>query len=277
MSGRSFHIDPAYRQALAATGLTTFDDFFEFEGGRDLRKAGLAAHRSRRVFELPGGPRLYLKRYVRTPLLSQLRNRFVACADLDRRPAETLARHNIRTPKIVAWGVEKRGPVEVRSFILTEEIPGGSSLEQRLPDCLTDRRPLGRVEERREFLRDLARWVRRFHDTGLRHRDLYLAHIFLDQADRFVLIDLHRCFKPRLFGERWLIKDLAQLYYSAPGRFISRTDRLRFYLDYAGKLRLDALGRRRIGHILRKARRMAARDIRRGRAVPFIDDSGDKA
>ena len=42
MSGRRFHIDPAYRQALAATGLTTFDDFFEFEGGRDLRKAGLA-------------------------------------------------------------------------------------------------------------------------------------------------------------------------------------------------------------------------------------------
>lgn len=277
MSRRRVHIDPAYREPLAAIGLMSFDSFFEFEGGRHLHKAGLGVHRSRSVFELSDGLRLYLKRYVHPPLLQQIKNRFVACADLDRRPAETLARHNIRSPKIVAWGVEKCGPLEIRSFLLTEEIPGGVSLEKRLPDCLTDPHPCRSVKERREFLRDLARWVRRFHDTGLRHRDLYLSHIFLDHADRFVLIDLHRCFRPRLFGERWLIKDLAQLCYSAPGRYLSRADRLRFYLDYVGRQRLDAVGRRRIRRILRKIRRMAARDLRRGRTVPFIHEAGEIA
>lgn len=274
MTRRTLHIDPSYQRPLAALGLTSLENFFAFEGGESLHKENLAAHRSRAVFDLPGGPRVFLKRYVNTPRGRQLRNwiaagRRVAVADLDRLPAEELARHDIKTPKIIAWGSEWDGLWETRSFILTEQIPGGVSLERQLPECLSNLHPLQLVRERKDFLRDLARWVRRFHDTGLRHRDLYLAHIFLDEGGDFVLIDLHRCFAPRLFGERWLIKDLTQLYYSAPGQEISRADRLRFYLDYTGKDKLSPRDRRRLHRIKRRAWTMADHDIRHSRAVPF--------
>lgn len=274
MSRQSFHIDPAYQPAFEAMGLAHMEDFFAFEGGQSLHKKNLAAHRSRLTFELPGGPRVYLKRYVGTPRLRQVKNwlaarRRIAVADLDRLPAEELLRHHIQSPKLLAWGSEWDGLFETRSFLVTEEIRGGVSLEKQLPECLTNLRPLELVDERRRFLHDLALWVRGFHNTGLRHRDLYLAHIFLDGEGRFVLIDLHRCFRPRLFAERWLIKDLAQLFYSAPGKLASRADRLRFYLAYTGRDRLDRRDRKRIANIKRKAWRMADHDIRHGRAVPF--------
>ncbi|HOQ04784.1 MAG TPA: lipopolysaccharide kinase InaA family protein [Anaerohalosphaeraceae bacterium] len=264
---------PDWHETLRQLGLTTFEAVFSFRAGQSLTKPNLSAFRSRDRILVPGRKALYLKRYSQPPLLHQIAGwlqwgRRVSCADLDRIPAAPLAQIGIQTPKIVACGTRWGRLFEKQSFIITEEI-SGSSLEKRLPDCLTDSNPLHNPAPRRQFLNRLADWVAAFHGSGFRHRDLYLSHIFLTEDDRLVLIDLHRTFRPRLFRQRWRLKDLTQLYYSAPGQWISRTDRLRFYLRYVGRSKLTAADRRLIRKIKRKAWRIADRDIRRGRPVPF--------
>ena len=271
-----FFVDSAYRDRLEQMGLTSMEAVFAFEGGDHLHKANLAAHRSRVRFELPGGPAAYLKRYTNVPKWIQLNNRLrhggrTATCDLDRLPGEKLAEAGVRTPKVIAWGAERDGWFERRSFILTEEIPGGVSLEKQLPNCLENLHPARQVQERRDFLYRLADWVAAVHRTGLCHRDLYLSHIFMTGEGELVLIDLHRAFRPRITAGRYRLKDLTQLYYSAPGQTISRADRLRFYLRYAGQKKLTTADRRLIRKIKQKAWRMADHDIKHGRPVPFAE------
>lgn len=265
--------DPASAERLGHLGLTTLDAVFAFDAGQPLVKSNLSSFRSRIRIEQPPHKALYLKRYYRPPLRLQLGGwlrwgRRLSAADLDRVPAEPLAQAGIQTPKIIAFGSQWGTLFEKRSFLITEEI-AGRSLEKHLPDCLTNLNPLQNPAPRRQFLCRLADWVAALHRSGFCHRDLYLAHIFLTDDNQLVLIDLHRTFRPRLFKQRWRIKDLTQLYYSAPGRTISRTDRLRFYLRYAGRTKLSAADRRIIHKIKRKAWRIADHDLRHGRAVPF--------
>lgn len=269
----NFWAAPDWHEPLRQLGLTTFDAVFSFHAGQSLAKPNLSAFRSRDCILVPGRKALYLKRYNHPPMLHQIAGwlqwgRRVSCADLDRLPAAPLAQIGIQTPKIVAYGTRWGRLFEKQSFIITEEI-SGSSLEKHLPDCLTDLNPLHNPVPRRQFLAQLADWVAVFHGSGFCHRDLYLSHIFLTEDNRLVLIDLHRTFRPRLLRQRWHLKDLTQLYYSAPRQWISRTDRLRFYLRYVGRRKLTAADRRLIRKIKRKAWRIADRDIRRGRPVPF--------
>ena len=85
----------------------------------------------------------------------------------------------------------------------------------------------------------------------------------------FYLIDLARVFKPALLAERFRIKDIAQVYDSAPGRYFSKTDRLRFYLAYVGRDKLTRKDKVFISKVKNKAKRMAKHDIKHGRSVPF--------
>jgi len=268
-----FFVDPDFKQVLLTLGLIGMDAVFSFTGGQPLQKAGLSSYRSRLRIERSDGPALYLKRYVDVPPVVQIKNwltcgkRRAAC-DMDRLPGQDLAAIHIQTPKIIAYGIQWNGLFEKRSFLLTEEIPG-ASLEKHLPDCLSQVDPLEPVDRRREFIAKAADWIGVFHRAGFCHRDLYLCHIFLTEQKDLVLIDLHRTFKPRLFKTRYRIKDLAQLYFSSPGQAISRSDRLRFYLRYAGHKKLTHRDRRLIRKVKRKAWRMADREICRGRPVPF--------
>jgi heptose I phosphotransferase len=115
----------------------------------------------------------------------------------------------------------------------------------------------------------LASFIKKFHETGYRHRDLYLCHIFRVPDGRFYLIDLARAFRPAMLGEIYRIKDVAQLYYSAPARCFSKTDRLRFLQAYLGRKKLNAGDKIFVRRIVNKARRMARHGVKHGRAVPF--------
>ncbi len=103
---------------------------------------------------------------------------------------------------------------------------------------------------------ELAQFIKKFHGTGLRHRDLYFSHIFLDDLGRFYLIDLTRVFKPVLTSERYRVKDIAELNYSAPARYFSNTDRLRFYYTYSGCESLTDSDKSFIKKVLHKIRRI---------------------
>ncbi|MHC4913366.1 MAG: lipopolysaccharide kinase InaA family protein, partial [Planctomycetota bacterium] len=121
----------------------------------------------------------------------------------------------------------------------------------------------------RNFIARLAAFIKKFHETKYRHRDLYFSHIFYANNGEFHLIDLARAFKPRIFTERFRIKDIAQVHYSAPARHFSRTDRLRFYINYSGRDKLNTTDKVFIKKAMAKAERMARHDTKHGKPVPF--------
>ena len=270
----SFFVDAEYESAFKDMGLSSTDAVFSFNAGRNLSKNNLAVYRSRLQFEI-GSPAttMFLKRYDKPPVMVQLRNWLnrrgrVSCGFFEVEPAAELMQAGIGSPKIIAKG-EKWGMLfEQGSFTITEKIPEAESLERKLPACFTGPASGETIKARRAFIRELAELIKRFHASGYRHRDLYLCHIFYGQG-KFYLIDLARTFKPILFSERFRVKDIAQLYYSAPGVYFSKLDRLRFYLGYTGKNRLDAEDKRFIRKVKTKTARIARHDRKHGRVVPF--------
>ncbi|HUT30957.1 MAG TPA: lipopolysaccharide kinase InaA family protein [Sedimentisphaerales bacterium] len=272
---KSFFVDPEYRPALTARGLASIDAVFAFDAGRSLAKDNLAPHRTRWQFDIDSPQTtLFLKRYDSPPILSQLANwishrRRASSSRSEVASAQQLSQSGISTPKIIAHGEQWSALFEKRSFIVTEKVPDAESLERKLPSCFNTPPTAQNLHARRDFIRSLAAFIKRFHNTGFRHRDLYLAHIFHSSDAGFCLIDLARCFRPALFGERFRVKDIAQLYYSAPARHFSKADRLRFYLAYAAVDKLAPKDRAFIRKVLNKTARMARHNRKHGRPVPF--------
>ncbi len=270
-----FFVDSDFVKAFRNKGLTSIDAVFNFSDGKELAKSNIAKHRSRIEFDLnESAETLFLKKYDRPAIMEQLKNwishhKWASTSSFDRLPTEELSQAGINTPKIIAYGEQWCGIFEKRSFIITQKVPQGQSLEKKLPDFFYNSGPTQNVQNKREFINQLADFVRRFHQTGYRHRDLYFAHIFLTGSDDFYLIDLQRTFKPILFKQRFRVKDITQLYYSACGQYFSRSDRLRFYLRYARKEKLNFSDKLFFRSVKAKARRMANHDIKHGRPVPF--------
>ncbi len=270
-----FFVSGAYEDTLSQLGLNSIDAVFNFTAGENLTKDNLAPYRSRIRFQIESpSTTLFLKRYNRPPLPVQIKNRLAARSRVSCASGELLAITNlnasgVKTPKPIAYGQQWHGPIEKRSFIITEKIPEAESLERQLPPSFHTQATPENIRARRRFIKELAAFVRKFHDTGYRHRDLYLSHIFHGNSGAFYLIDLARTFRPLLLKKRYRIKDIAQLYYSAPSAQISRTDRLRFYLAYTARSRLTAGDKRFIKKVASKARRMAQHNTKHGRAVPF--------
>jgi len=275
----SFFVNAKYKTALSKIGLTSIDAVFSFDTAKNLTKSNLAAFRSRLQFEIEpvesqSSTTLFLKRYENPPILVQLRNwlahrRRTSCASCEFEPTCELPIAGINTPKVIAYGEQCSGLFEKRSFIITEKIPDAEALERELPDCFNSSPSPENLKRRRDFIAELAAFVRKFHQTGYRHRDLYFSHIFYDSNAGFHLIDLARAFRPALLRRRFQIKDIAQIHYSAPAEYFSRSDRLRFYLAYHAKKRLSNRDKAFIRQVLAKADRMARHDRKHGRDVPF--------
>jgi heptose I phosphotransferase len=149
-----------------------------------------------------------------------------------------------------AFGRTGRNPARKRSFLITEELKGTISLEDL---CATWPAQPPSFRLRKVLNEQLAAVVRQMHTHGVNHRDCYLCHFHLDTSSagdlrfeirdlksapprlRLYVIDLHRAQIRRRTPRRWLIKDLAGLYFSALDAALTRTDRLRFIRAYEQK------------------------------------------
>ncbi len=272
---RDFFIDDRFADAFKRQGLVSIDSIFNFSGATELVKSNISKYRTRLTFDITApDTTLFLKRYDDPPILDQVKRwtqgrRWQSIADFDRLPAEILNDSGIKTPKTIAYGSQFKGLFERRSFIVTEKLPAAESIERKLPDFVLKPTTPQAVKMKKEFINSLAVFICKFHKTGCFHRDLYFAHIFLGENGEFYLIDLQRTFKPKISAFRYRVKDIAQLYYSAPGKYFSRADRLRFYLRYRGISSLTAADRFFIRLVKAKAWRIAGHDMRHDRQVPF--------
>jgi hypothetical protein len=139
---------------------------------------------------------------------------------------------NISVPLISGYGCEGFNPATRQSFLLTHEIPSTISLEDacknwktQSPDCKT----------KRALITEVARIARVMHENGVNHRDFYLCHFLLDSNAKLSVIDWHRAQIRKTVPERWIIKDLAGLYFSSKDAGLTRRDLLRFIKEYRKK------------------------------------------
>ncbi len=273
----SFFVDQSFEQDFRSLSLTSINSVFSFDDGQNLTKKNLADYRTRIKFQIGEPARtLFLKRYQNPPLDIQLDRWLcnhgpVTCGLFETKAAKILTAAGVNTAKIIAYGQQTNLLFENSSFVITEQVPAASSLEQKLPRYFDGPTTGKNLAARRQFIDELAQFIKTFHNTGFCHRDLYLCHIFCDDNERLTLIDLARAFQPRLFGQRFRIKDIAQLYYSAPAKYFSRTDRLRFYITYRGRKKLTAADKTFIRQVIDKVNTMARHDKKHGRIVPFKD------
>ncbi len=152
----------------------------------------------------------------------------------------------IPTARLVGYGLQSQGGRFLRGALITAEIPDTTDLGQlaRHDDPrLKSRRWLDGVS------RQLADIARRMHGRRFVHGDFKWRNLLVDKADTLHLIDCPSGgFWWPPFLEYRIVKDLACLDKLAK-LHLSRTRRLRFYLDYAQKKTLDDGDKRRIRKI----------------------------
>lgn len=268
-------VNEADAAMLERAGLDSLDALRAHDDGDDLTKPGLARWRRRSRITLAdpaGQPHVYyLKRFESPPITAQWRQWLchgvgTSLARAEALTCTALARAGVRTYRVAAFGDRVSGCFERASAVLIASL-AGASLEKWWPARRRDLYEQLRTVQRISLIEELAAFVARFHDAGFVHRDLYFAHVFIDdllpEGARFALIDLGRVFRPRWRRRRWMVKDLSQLEHSASQAGVSRSDRARFFMTYCKARGMSEPPRSLAMAVLAKARRIAARDARR--------------
>jgi len=119
-----------------------------------------------------------------------------------------------------------------------------------------------------EFARILdptADLAAKLHNQSLHHRDLYLCHFFVSRDDPprdLCLIDAARVrvLPPWPLRQRWIVKDLAQFWYSMLQLPI-RPEQCKEWLDRYAQQRGLGNSRGLLARVQRKARRIARHDV----------------
>lgn len=232
-------LGPQARQAFAS-----LDSVYALEGERLSRS--LVSNVIR--VELDGRS-YYVKRYFAGPR-NAVRGRLgITRIESEWRNLRRFASWGIPTAEIVACGLERRHRRFIRGAMITAEIP-----------CTSDLATLaGRGDPRfgeRDWvlsvIQSVARDARMMHAHRFAHNDLKWRNILVNEES-----------PPRTFwidcpdGMFWwgpflryrIVKDLACLDKMAK-RYLSRTDRLRFYLAYIQKGRLGSADKQHIRKVV---------------------------
>jgi hypothetical protein len=248
-------IAPRYRPTFAALDLTAKTIFTDprIVVWRSITE------RQNCTLDLPqptGQPlRLHVKRFEAT-------RASISPAEAEARGIAALEAQNIPTAPLVAFGKLQDG----RSFLITQDLAGFRAADKAIAHGLPFE----------TLLVPTARLAARLHDRGLHHRDLYLCHFFVHDPNDIKLIDAARVARlPTLFTrQRWIVKDLAQFWYSTLACPITDDQRTRWLARYAearGLKSIDRLRRsieRKSASIARHDRKLKAAQPTRNVSIP---------
>ncbi len=210
-----------------------------------------------------GTLRLHIKRYA------AVRSRPTP-AELEAEGIRLLCEAGLPTVSLVAWA----NLPDRRSYVILEDLAGYRPADKLIAEGV----PFERLAP------CTAELSARLHRAGLHHRDLYLCHFFVRMAgedarapgDDVKLIDAARVRKlPRFFFRmRWVIKDLAEFWYSAMRLGIGEPDLLEWLRIYAIKRQMvspaplrDAV-KRKVSQIARHDERLCAEQPKRNISIP---------
>jgi hypothetical protein len=168
-----------------------------------------------------------------------------------------LVDRGVPTVDLVAWGNLADG----RSFVILDDLNGYEAADKLVEAGLAFDR----------LLEPTARLAAKLHGAGLHHRDLYLCHFFAKVAGDALdlrLIDTARVRPlPWFLRGRWVIKDLAQFWYSTTSLKINDEQRSRWLDAYAAARSVDPGSLR--AKIERKVSGIARHDARLRRRQPL--------
>ena len=232
-----------YRQILGHIG-TSPETIFTDPAIKPWR---LLEDRHNCIWDLQVGDRtvrLHVKRFVPTGRRSW--------AEMEAEGYRALHERGIPTATVAAWGRLDDG----RSFIATEDLAGFAPADKLVE---------GGIDFDR-LLIPTADLAAKLHNAGLHHRDLYLCHFLArggqNEAVELRLIDAARVRPlPRLFTHRWIVKDLAQFWYSTTQLPVTDLQRDMWLARYAEQTKIPLTQRLRRS-ITRKSNWIAAHDRR---------------
>lgn len=196
--------------------------------------------------------RLHVKRFPKT--------RGKSPAELEAEGYRLLQEREIPSATVALWGKLNDG----RSFIVTEDLAGFSPADKLIEAGV----PFDRV------LVVTADIAAKLHASGLHHQDLYLCHFMMRMpksgAPEVKLIDAARVRRlpGAILRRRWIVKDLAQFWYSTLGLKVSdaqREDWLGRYCEKSGMKEIKPIR----GAILRKAAAIGRHDAKLRKREPL--------
>ncbi len=266
-------IAPTWRERLRIQKLDSVGGVYESTAGSTVTRSGSTEVRRVVLGGDAGGPEsvVYIKRYW-VNRLGQLwsglfRGAFFGCGKA-RREFENLARLRVwglDAPEPIAYGEERRARFLVRSFLISAGIPEPMPLDLYIRDRLTLETGPSGSKRRRELIDALADATKRLHEHRFVHYDYFWRNIILSAAslDRFFLIDAHKGRIWQSFHEQQArATDLAAL--DAPAAaYFRRAERLRFFLRYCGRSRLDEASRKLLRMILERADPLRKKQLER--------------
>jgi hypothetical protein len=177
-------------------------------------------------------------------------------ADQEVNGLRVLQLENIPTAPLVGWGKL----ADRRSFVITQDLAGYEAADKLIEGGL----PFDRL------LLPTADLAAKLHTAGLHHCDLYLCHFFAKVTDDGVdlrLIDATRVARLGLLVRRWIIKDLAQFWFSTMSLPITQAQRMTWLDRYAAVRNLDDVVKLQRS-IQSKSKSIARHDARLRKAQP---------
>ncbi|MBL1320464.1 MAG: lipopolysaccharide core heptose(I) kinase RfaP [Methylophaga sp.] len=163
---------------------------------------------------------------------------------------QLLEKNQLDSMQIAAYGERGWNPAKKTSFLVTDELVDTMSLEHLAKQW---RQTPPTFQSKRRLITKIANISRKMHESGLNHRDFYLCHFLLDKSfattntiedeTRLFLIDLHRAQIRKKVPQRWLVKDIGSLYFSALDVDLTQRDCFRFITLYSGLSLREALSK----------------------------------
>jgi tRNA A-37 threonylcarbamoyl transferase component Bud32 len=242
---KDWHLAPAAAHGETARHFADLDTVFALSG-EVVAKSPMSQVLRVRI----DGRDYYVKRYAglgKRPLRRLLDRPRV---ETEWQNLQRFAAWGIPTAPLVAYGLERQGgrwSRFVRGALVTAGIPAAIDLKQM---AVSGDPRLKSRQWWNGIAQQIAIATRRMHAHGFVHNDLKWRNLLVDAAGRVYFIDCPA-------GGFWwgpflryrIIKDLACLDKVAKYH-LSRTQRLRFYLDYVGRPRLDAGDKWRVRKIV---------------------------
>ena len=208
---------------------------------------GHRAVKNRRTVEFElGGRRYFIKAHRGAGWREVLKNWLygrapIVSAEPEWQAIEALRTAGVATPGVAGKGLRGTAPANLESFIVMPALEGMISLEDLAKDW-RGAHGRARLLLKRALIQRIADIARVMHGAGMNHRDFYICHFLVRERDwskwtpadavDLTLIDLHRVQRRTAVPERWLVKDLGGLLFSALDAGLTRRDLLRFVAGY---------------------------------------------
>jgi 3-deoxy-D-manno-octulosonic acid kinase len=226
-----------YKNLLLAQGIDDLKSFFEKSSQTAHYLKGRTPHPS---IPFEDGKRMVLRQYSHGGLLRAITgNLYFFGARSFRELALTEEIRSCGIPTIPTIGAIHHFiffPF-YQAYFLSLEVPLAVDLIQYFNE-IEAHPSRENISSKRKTIRSVGLLIRKFHQAGFFHGDLQLKNILV-AGDHLLLIDFDRSYRKSVLSVKERTKNLLRLNRSVEkwkrlGLLITRTDRLRFFLAYAG-------------------------------------------